>query len=47
MMRLVSKWFVWESEEKWTKVECYLLEDGVVLIGQKSLVFNIIDLVIS
>jgi hypothetical protein len=43
-MRLVTKWFVWESEEKWQTVESFLLDLGLVLFGGKPQVFDAKDL---
>jgi hypothetical protein len=39
-MRVVEGWFVWGSTEKWVDVECYLLEDGLVIIAETSIVFS-------
>ncbi len=39
-MRVVEGWFVWENTEKWIDVECFLLEDAVVLFSSSSLVLN-------
>lgn len=39
-MRVIEKWFVWESAEKWIDVECYLLEDAVVIINESSVALN-------
>ncbi len=39
-MRVVEGWFVWENTEKWIDVECFLLEDAVVLFSNRSLVLN-------